>query len=183
MHSLTMTPTRVITASSILAVMCAAAAFVVIANGGPNITPPLSPTAAAYKQQLKSQVDNASGKPRSGRDPAGQQQTSLALAASSEHGSGMQTDTPAAGLTGSNRGAAKPSDVYGDPSKSRINDAGCYIDYGIQGQECLPESIAMDGMVMCEDVVKEFPKGIKVVGTDRFGLDTNHDGIACGPND
>lgn len=172
---------------SIMSMLCAVSmvgVFLIFsgsASSGGNDHIKQTPT--AYKQSLKDQVDTANGEPRSGRDPAGQQQTSLAMAASSEHGSGMQTDTPAAGLKGSNRGAVSPSQVYGDPSKTRINDSGCYIDYGIQGQECLPVSIAMDGMVMCSDVRTEFPKGLKVVGKDWLGLDTNHDGIACGPND
>lgn len=139
------------------------------------------PDAAAYKEQLRSQVEGPDGTPNSGRDPASQGQTSLADAASRPAGAGSRTDTPAAGVTGDHNTHNTSGDVYGDANQTGVNSAGCYIDYGVQGQECLPAHAAgSDGKLTCGEVRQHFPKGVKVTGTDRFKLDANGDKLACG---
>jgi hypothetical protein len=154
-------------------------------NGGswPKL-PGSGPTAEEYKDQLQSQVDTEDGAPRSGRDPSTQQQTSLEDAASKPTGAGTRTDTPASGVTGDHDTHHTAEDVYGsnsDAQKSGISAAGCYIDYGIQGEQCLPAHAAgSDGKLDCSEVRKHFPNGVKVTGTDRFKLDKNGDKLACG---
>jgi len=139
--------------------------------------------AEAYKKELQSQVTAQDGTPSSGRDPSTQQQTSLASAASKPSGVGQRTDTPAAGTAGSSA-HTDPDDVYGDPAKTGIGTNGCYVDYGKQGEQCLPAHAAMGGDLTCDNVRSHgFPHGIKVTGKDRFHLDTNHDGTACGHNE
>jgi len=151
-------------------------------NTGSNANDPKAQQ--AYKEELKSKVDTSNGQPQSGRDPSSQQQTGLSDAASKPSGTGTRTDTPASGVTGSNDTHNTSSDVYGDPSKTGVNSAGCYIDYGVQGQECLPTHAATNGTMTCADVRNHgFPDGIKVTGTDRLKLDTNGDKIACNAGD
>lgn len=140
-----------------------------------------------YQQSLQSQVDSGDGSPVSGRDPANQSQTSLAAAAATPSGTGTRTDTPAAGATGSTGNKVSPDQVYGsngDQQANGINSAGCFYDYGVPGQECMPAHMAnADGKLDCRGVKMHFPNGIKVSGTDRFSLDTNGDKIACGAGD
>ena len=137
---------------------------------------------AEYKEQLRQQADDDTGAPQSGRSPSNQLQTGLSDAASQPNGTGTRTDTPASGLTGS---TDNHHDAPANNSQETgINSAGCYIDYGIQGQECLPAHAATNGTLTCSDVRNHgFPDGIKVTGTDRFKLDKNGDKIACGAND
>lgn len=157
-------------------------ARVALSHAGNNGDSPAAK--AAYQKQLKDQVDTGQGSPRSGRDPSTQQQTSLSDAASKPSGTGTRTDTPASGVTGStDTHHATSGDVYGDASKTGINSAGCYIDYGVQGQECLPAHAAVNGVLTCDGVRAHFPQGIKVTGTDRFHLDKNGDKIACNAGD
>lgn len=144
-----------------------------------------APSAQEYRQQLQGQVDSTSGAPRSGRDPAAQTQTSLNSVASAPTGTGLQTDTPAAGLSGNDNHHATSGQAYSDSAfnnkQAGISAAGCYIDYGVQGQECLPSHAAeADGTLTCAGVRQHFPNGIKVTGTDRFKLDGNGDKLACG---
>jgi hypothetical protein len=168
--------------SAILLVFGATVGMLLLTHNRSDAPAPLSPE--AYKQQLQSQVQANDGSPNSGRDPASQGQTSLADAAAKPNGAGARTDTPASGVTGDNSTHASSSDVYGDASKTGINAAGCYIDYGIQGQECLPAHAAGDdGKLTCSEVRQHFPQGIKVTGTDRFSLDKNGDKTACGSGD
>jgi hypothetical protein len=136
--------------------------------------------AAAYKEQLRSQVDTTSGEPRSGRDPATQQQTSLSSAASSPSGAGTQIDPP---VSDPNSQDASASLVLGDPSQTGLNASGCFYDYGIPGQQCVPAQAANGGVLACSGVHKYFPSGVIVSGTDRFHLDNNLDGTACGSDD
>jgi hypothetical protein len=166
---------------SVVGVMGASGVF----SGHHNAGKPVQPTKnVSYKQTLQNQVDTSDGQPRDGRDPGSQSQTSLMQAASSPHGNGMQTDTPASGVSGSNHPQTTSADIYGDPSKTGINAAGCYIDYGIQGQECLQADMAnSDGSMGCDMVRMEFPNGIKVTGKDRFNLDHNQNKIACDSGD
>jgi hypothetical protein len=143
-------------------------------------------SAADYQKSLKAQVDNDDGSPVSGRDPSSQSQTSLASAAATPSGTGTRTNTPASGVSGSTTSnKTTPSQVYtAEQQKTGINDAGCFYDYGIPGQQCLSAAMAnSDGTIGCNMVTMDFPDGIKVSGTDRFHLDTNHDGTACGKGD
>lgn len=138
-------------------------------------------SAEAYKRDLQSQVDSSNGTPQTGRDPSTQQQTSLDQAASTASGNGLRTSTPAAGLTDHSHHHATYADMYGDPSKTGINAAGCFIDYGIPGEQCLAAGLAEpDGALRCDKVRTKFPDGIKVSGTDRFHIDADGDGMACG---
>lgn len=140
-----------------------------------------------YQKSLKAQVDNENGSPTDGRNPANQSQTSLETAASTPSGTGTRTDAPASGVTGSTGAKVNPEDVYGTNDKQKatgINSAGCFYDYGVPGQECMPAHMAKaDGSLDCNGVKMHFPKGVKVSGTDRFKLDTNGDGVACGFGD
>lgn len=138
-------------------------------------------SAQAGRERLRQQVESADGTPAGGRDPASQSQSSLAAAASQAAGAGTRTDKPAAGVTGNHHTHHKSSDIYGHAGHTGINSAGCYIDYGIQGQQCLPAHAAgTDGRLTCDEVRRHFASGISVTGTDRFGLDKNGDKLACG---
>lgn len=177
---------KILTASGIVASVAALSLLMMPASGsqaapGSNNLPPQS--AAAYKQSLQSQVDTAEGKPQPGRDPGSQPQSGLVQTASKAQGNGARTDTPAAGVQGSNRPATKPSDVRKNPKETGVNAAGCYSDYGMGGEECLQAFLGADGSVTCEEVHERFPNGLMVMGTDRLKLDKNGDGTACGAND
>ncbi|HEX8227059.1 MAG TPA: hypothetical protein VF572_04295 [Candidatus Saccharimonadales bacterium] len=139
---------------------------------------------ADAQKAARAQVDDNNGRPQSGRDPAFQQQSSLASAASAPTGAGMRTDKPAAGVKGGHDHRVDPSQVRQDPMATGVNSAGCYIDYGRAGDQCLPAGISKGtGTVKCEEVRKRFAEGLKVTGTDRFRLDSNGDGTACGAGD
>lgn len=133
------------------------------------------------KDALRSQVDTTSGTPQDGRDPSMQQQTSLESAMSTPNVAGTRTSKPAAGVTGDTNHHVTHGDVYGDPAQTGVNSAGCLIDYGIRGEQCLPAGLRSDdGMLSCDKVRTRFADGIKVTGVDRFHLDHNGDGLACG---
>lgn len=139
---------------------------------------------ATQQKGLREQVDTSSGAPRSGRDPSAQAQNSLSAAASAPSGTGLRTDKPAAGVQGDTKHQAAHGHVHGDARQTGLNVAGCYIDYGVQGEQCLPAHAAdSNGNLTCTGVRKHFPEGIKVSGTDRYRLDTNRDGVACGIRD
>ena len=141
------------------------------------------PQRTQTEQQLQAQVETPKGEPQTGRDPASQPQNGLATAASRPSGFGERTDTPAAGVTGSQR-QTKASDVYKDPKQTGIGSNGCYVDYGVQGQQCLPAHASGDDKFLtCAEVRGHFKDGIKVTGTDRFHLDGNTNGTACEPGD
>lgn len=121
----------------------------------------------AYQDQLQSQVDTETGSPRDGRDPSTQQQSSLETAASSPTASGQQGEQSASG----------------DSGQAGINSSGCYYDYG-EPDQCVPAHAATGGTLTCEGVHSHgFPNGVKVVGEDRFKLDTNGDKMACATGD
>lgn len=77
-----------------------------------------------------------------------------------------------------------------------LGGGGCTVGYGL-GSKCLPvtppSAAAMQMTVQempwrCNEVHLRFPHGIAVnnpgtTGSDPAGLDSNHDGIACGPGD
>ncbi len=141
-------------------------------------------TTAAQQKQLRQQVDTSSGAPRSGRDPSAQAQTGLSAAASAPSGTGLRTDKPAAGIQGDTSHHATPGHVHGDSSQTGLNSAGCYIGYGVQGEQCLPAHAADEnGNLTCAGVRAHFPSGIKVTGTDRYKLDVSRNGIACDSRD
>lgn len=147
---------------------------------GPETAAPIS--AAAYKDSLKDQVDTAAGEPRSGRNPSTQKQTSLSEVASRENGSGS-AEAPAAGLKDNSHVTVHPSDVLNNSQQTRVSVAGCLTDYGMQGQQCLPASSVVNNKLLCDAVKRQFPQGIMVMGTDRYNLDRNGDGTACGIGD
>ena len=168
-------------AVAVIAVLFAAAAFKVDsdAQAAAKLGAPIS--FEKHQDSLRAQVDTVAGEPRAGRDPAATYQTSLDEAAAAPNGAGMRTDKPAAGVTGSMNHPVQSPDVYGDPKKTGINSAGCFIDYGIAGEQCMPAGMrSADGSLNCAGVRMHFADGIRVTGTDRFKLDTNLDGIACG---
>lgn len=172
---------RILPAVVAAAVVIAVVVFQAIASTPADTNPR---DVESYKKALQGQVTEGNGAPSNGRDPSTQQQTSLASAASQPSGVGQRTDTPAADVTGDHNHDTQPNDVYGDSKKTGIGTNGCYIDYGIQGEQCLPAHAAMGGELTCDNVRShDFPHGIKVTGTDRFHLDTNHDGTACGHNE
>jgi hypothetical protein len=73
--------------------------------------------------------------------------------------------------------------IFGAPRQRGLNAAGCFIGYGLPGEQCLPAHVARGQSVRCVDVGTHFPEGVVVRGTDRFRLDRNGDRIACGPGD
>lgn len=135
------------------------------------------------QETLQNQVDGSDGAPRSGRDPANQKQNSLASAASQPTGTGKRVTKPAAGVTGSNVQNNQPAN--NNAAGSGIGTNGCYVDYGKQGEQCVPVHAATNGVLTCDGVRTHggFPNGVIVSGTDRFNLDTNKDGIACNSGD
>jgi hypothetical protein len=140
--------------------------------------------ASATAKATQTQVDSPSGTSHSGHGASSQPQTSLAAAASAPTGAGSQyVDKPAAGVGENHSSHHTSADVYGDPKQTGIGTNGCYIDYGIPGEQCLPAHAATNGTLTCVGVRKYFPSGIKVSGTDRFTLDTNHDTVACNSGD
>jgi len=151
----------------------------------PKGNTPKPQTAAEYQKSLKASVDNTDGSPVSGRSPANQAQTSLAAAASTPSGTGTRTEKVASAVTGTTGSKVTPNQVYSaEQQKTGINDAGCFYDYGIPGQQCMPAHMAnADGSLSCDAVRMHFPDGLKVSGTDRFHLDKNGDGTACGYGD
>ncbi|HSX44884.1 MAG TPA: hypothetical protein VLF39_02085 [Candidatus Saccharimonadales bacterium] len=137
--------------------------------------PTVIATGVNYKDRLKSQVDSSDGSPRSGRDPASQKQISLSEAASAPNSRSM-----------ANNYSTQPESA---PSQAQlkaegIGTNGCYVDYGVQGQECLPAHAGgANGVLTCNGVREHFASGIKVTGTDRYHLDSNHNGTACDSGD
>ncbi len=139
-------------------------------------------TAEAFVKQLQSQVDATDGSPRDGRDPASQGQTSLASAASQPTGTGQRTTQQATATDSNHHHTGGDTNLVA--SGSAVGANGCFVDYGKPGEQCLPAHAAPDGNLTCANVIKYFPNGITTVyGTDRFHLDTNHDGTACGSGD
>lgn len=171
---------RLLSAGAALLLVVAAVAVIATKQPDPKVA-----GIETYEDYLQGQVDTETGAPRAGRDPASQQQSSLASAASSPTGAGQRVDKPASDVQGDHNTHHSSSDVYGDPNQTGIGVNGCYIDYGVQGQECVPAHAATDGKLTCEGVRTHggFPNGVKVTGKDRFNLDKNHDGTACGAGD
>lgn len=173
---------RVTAAVAAVLLLAAAGLLLLLNNGSDNAAKPVSQE--AYRQELQAQVEQPDGTPNTGRDPANQGQNSLEAAASKPAGAGLRSDQPASGATGNTGGQASHGDVYGDAKGSGIGSNGCFIDYGIQGEQCLPAHAAGDDKVLnCAEVRKYFKDGVAVTGTDRFHLDHDGDKIACGPGE
>ena len=133
---------------------------------------------AAYQRQLTAQVQDAVGAPRAGSDPARQQQASLATVAGRRQGPGLRTSTPAAGVrTGRIVRQAPPAKTAG------VTAGGCAVGYGQPGVQCLPAHGPDSTTLTCAYVQTIFPAGLAVTGVDRLHLDTDRDGVACGPGD
>src|SRR5690554_5918693 len=92
---------------------------------------------SSYQHQLRSQVDTASGAPRSGRDPASQKQTSLSEVATKPVGSGQRVEKPAANVSGGKK-RVNPAKVLPDTKKTGVLASGCLLGYGTPGEQCLP---------------------------------------------
>jgi len=135
-----------------------------------------------YQEILRSQVQQPDGTPRDGRDPAQQKQTGLLAAAGRPQGPGLRGNRPAAGVQPRVE-HRQPSAVLDDPKQTGVLSNGCAADYGRGGQQCLPARAPGDKPLTCAYVVTLFPDGVIVAGRDRFGLDTNGDGLACGAGD
>lgn len=143
--------------------------------------------AQQYQEVLQSQVDDKTGAPQDGRDPANQQQSSLAAAASSANAIGMRTDKPASGATANNGGNNPAS---GNNNDKYLNSSGCYYHYGNGGQ-CLAAHVAVNGQTSCDAVRSHggsshegFKNGIVVNGENHFHLaDDDRDKIVCEPGE
>lgn len=160
--------------------LIAAIGLIYVAASATNDTSLATPQ--DYKEHLRLQVESADGTPLSGRDPTSQNQSGLASVASKPSQFGP-SDQPAAGVNGDHSYHVEPDDVYGDPTQTGIGANGCYLDYGTPGVQCLPAHAAQDKQLTCAGVLEHFPEGISVSGEDRFHLDTNLDGVACGAAD
>ncbi len=139
---------------------------------------PGAPKPTRFQQRLQAQVESPVGKPKSGLDPARQDQTSLAEAArSSNDGIGRRGSKPARGVKLSKLKRSAKDVLPSGPSN------GCAAGYGLPGEQCLPSRAPNDKRLTCAYASKLFPKGIKVTGRDRLKLDSDGDGIACDPGD
>jgi hypothetical protein len=138
-----------------------------------------------YQEVLRSQVQQPDGAPSEGRDPARQKQTGLLSAAQRPQGPGLRGRPPAADVEsgGHHHPASLPSSVLQDPKKTGVLSSGCALDYGRQGVQCLPARAPGNKPLSCAYVLTLFPDGVVVSGRDRFGLDTNRDGVACDRGD
>ena len=131
-----------------------------------------------YQASLRATVDKANGAPRV--NPANVRQTSLAEAAAGKHGPGTRTNKLArdAEFRKIQRPAPPPK-----VKETGIVSGGCLVDYGTPGVQCLPAHSRGGGPLTCAYVRSIFPDGVPVTGRDRFHLDSNGDGTACGPGD
>lgn len=136
-----------------------------------------------YERQLQTQVQDAGGAPRAGVDPARQKQSSLAAAAAQPVGTGRRAGVPARGVRQGTIVRLPAEKVLGDPRRTGVISGGCVLGYGTAGAQCLPARGPGNTALTCAYVVTLFPVGIQVTGVDRLRLDSNRDGVACGPRD
>ncbi len=141
--------------------------------------------------------DEPDGSPRAGADPADQPApSSLTRVAQRGRPSDVEDDRVNHGrapIAEAVRGTAKkvlPSEVLNEQSQR----GGCVKGYGQPGQ-CLPTqppvqrghgghgSPAVPARWTCTDVRLLFKDGLQVDRADRLRLDSNRDGVACGPQD
>lgn len=137
---------------------------------------------SAYRMILRSEVDNATGGPRSGHDPAAMPQRSLAAAASAPNGVGTWDVKPARDVKGGSV-AHKPSQVLPHRRAEGVTSGGCLTAYGSPGRQCVPIRGPGNSPPSCAYLVRLFTDGVRVRSADPLGLDRNRDGIACGPGD
>lgn len=131
-----------------------------------------------YQRQLTAQVQDAAGAPRAGSNPATQRQGSLAAAAGRRQGPGTRTDRPAVGVRTGKIVRQAPA-----AAEAGVSRSGCAVGYGRPGAQCLPARGPNDTTLTCAFVRTLFSAGIAVTGTDPLDLDTDRDGVACGPRD
>jgi hypothetical protein len=164
-----------------------AAVAAVTLVGFPRFVSGAAPDAAVnarvYLSDLRSQVDTPAAAPRPGGDPARQRQQSLAAAAAQPNGIGRRVAKPARAVRGDRSRRVAPERIYAALEARGLNQAGCFIDYGRPGDQCLPAHVAQGQTVTCTAVRAHFPDGIVVTRRDRFRLDRNGDGVACGRGD
>lgn len=130
-----------------------------------------------YQQQLAAQVQDAQGAPRTGRDPAAQRQVSLAEAAGAPAPRIVASASPAP-----SRAPVDPKAVLGDPRTSGVMSNGCALGYG-RADQCVPARAGGGLPQTCANLVRTFPNGVIVSGTDVLGLDLDRSGIACDAGD
>ena len=164
---------RILIPAAVVAAVVLGVGVAVAAIGGDQPT--------RYQRQLQAQVENSKGAPKAGLDPAKERQTSLSAAARKPNdGAGQRGRKPAQ--------AVKLRKLRRSPD-AVLNDApgevlgGCLAGYGTPGEQCLPARAPRDKPMTCAYASRLFPDGIKVTGRDRLRLDTDRDGIACGPGD
>lgn len=173
------------TATTVIRLLLAAVALVLAAS--------LVPAAAQVASP-----DAPDGSPRAGADPADQPHpSSLTRVAQRGRPSDVEDDrvnTGKAPLAKDVRGTARkvlPSEVLDEESRR----GGCVKGYGQPGQ-CLPKqppaqraehaghgAPAALRKWTCTDVRLLFKDGLQVDRADRLRLDSNKDGVACGPQD
>ncbi len=117
------------------------------------------------------------GSPAEGYDPALLPQPDLAAVVTAPHGNERDV-ADASGVPRRPTGAEIVEDVVVD---------GCHLDYGEPGQ-CVPTAPPHAGhggpmTWTCAALRPYFPDGVAVVGEDSLALDSDGDGVACGPGD
>lgn len=162
-----------------VAALALASAGLVVAPGESDA----SIRSLSWLDDLRARVETPRGAPQPGRDPASQRQRRLSSAASEARGNGRRVAMPARSVRGDRTRRVTPAQVFGAIRERGLSAAGCFVDYGRPGAECLPAHAAQGRVVTCVGVRAHFPNGIVVSGTDRFRLDRNRDGVACGRGD
>jgi hypothetical protein len=87
---------------------------------------------------------------------------------------------PFAGQPGAVVRSAQPSPTA--PRPVEVDLDGCDHDYGTAGQ-CVPWTFPAGVSDRCGWLRAHGFGPLAVVGTDRLGLDTDHNGVACAPGD
>jgi len=145
--------------------------------------PDAAVNARVYLADLRSQVDTPAAAPRPGGDPATQRQQGLAAVAAQPNGIGRRVAKPARAIRGDLGRGVTSDRIYAAQKARGLSEAGCFVDYGRPGDQCLPAHVAQGQTVTCTAVRAHFPDGIVVTRLDRFRLDRNGDGVACGRGD
>jgi hypothetical protein len=174
--------------------------FQQIAERPPEPTPAAGPNDAESTSRLGTLP--APGPPGAGPTAAGDsREVSLADAGKAEVGgaAGSQRNGSDRSAALSERGAIDPASVLAD---GQLSLGGCLPEYGAAGQ-CLPavppsmsahlqdmKAAGLDPASMkhswsCDEVNRYFHSGLplRTSAVDPQRLDTNNDGVACGPGD
>jgi len=167
----------------IVVAMAAALAVVGFPRFLSATTPDGGVNARVYLADLRSQVDTPAAAPRPGGDPASQRQQGLAAAAAQPNGAGRRVAKPARAVRGDRNRRVTSDRIFAALKARGLSESGCFIDYGRPGDQCLPAHVAQGQTVTCAAVRAHFPSGIAVTRRDRFRLDRNGDGVACGAGD